>query len=1479
MDDTNKNNGYAPIPRISNEKTPEVSTPTNSGSAYNERPSVEEKSSKPLENRGSNVIKTETRTSNSSMGVTEATTRTNGATSSNVGSNSSGIKSNNMNSSSMNRPIASNTTPVSTYQAPMTEKLAGADKARSDAQNRYNEEERMRRQRETTEKAKLDNFKKQNKKQENVNLNMVVPPTARRMDPPKTRDVQTSNSKRDKFFNKVEIENIKNQVRMTSPQKTTVKQALGRTVKKVGSTSLNQSKDVVGSMGSDYAAAEYTKKQASKLGVKAVTALGLGGALKAVDATKGMVGSITAENSAKELNDIATNIATKGASKMMNIDKSIKKRAEEKVRKQTRKVEKLDRKYDKINKKELQLREKADKKYSKAEKNPKKVKYKEKGDKLSTKANKMRDKRAKKNQKLGVKRSKQTIRLNKVKAKARKKIKRVSGFKKLLFKLAPAALLPICFIVIVTSVVGGGAGAAGIVASKFVSDICDFLSLEWTATGKELARLENMNWAQYIADDTAVSLGDTFVDAAKKDAQQHYVDRKITLKEALTTIGDKSYPQYDWYCDLGEGSIGKIWMREQCDCITDVEGKMIYDSEGKIDGDENKTSNDFAASDLLYVSGGKIDTMSGNYGYDMKYVYEKDENNRITLTPNANIVPILSLAHDRYTEEWTWENYEVVEAYVWYMYTLSHNAAHYDDNTDSDEGTYTYVTQQMCDNDMFSNDNYLDEFDYDSGSVNLTRPGVDHSYYDSEGVKKEVMLGTSCTNVFFHGYNKDSLFGDAGFKEKVKEKAKGVAKKVLSWIDSLVEWATDEESDLAETIMQAGTFTISYERDSNGFVVSNGDLTGTNGSDTYTGSLQRISQIVGVDYDGNGNAHYCDNIQGMQKDGTTTCGQSVHSHGDGNCTCPKALHTHGSGCTYDHDEHTHTSGCSYTKCGYDEEHQHGTNCEYDCDVTEHKHDDTCPTKKVLVCEDTHTHSYGSGGCFDYTTGTFTCGHTHSHSSSCYETVFNCGIEEHTHGIDCECKKDEHTHTSACCSIDYHSHTTDCCTKEEHKKHDASCCTIKHLSHKPWNSISDPGCYDTFAYCAGHCGGHIKPSVNLAITYTMEGLSYQDAVALEAGSSSGKDSSWTGNSDMQNLISDLNKVATLREWATTTNDVCGQWFKAGPNGPISALCYVGESLEKAKLTVFRGWRDFWKNVAEVGLIDAIFGGGDDQPEYNDSNSDADGDIDFEEKEGEDAHQFEGWFEGSGTSISFKKELFDELHDLYGDPDSFYREGLSTWESFDVQFRVGFGKTLTDEDISSITNAIEKKYYPTEADKLNPVNQKRLSIITNALESCGYYNYNNSSTSHNNGMYSSMGATDSTGFVSGIYMRVLGSECGWWNNVDKTYTSIYTGESGLSDSMVDTGIAAQNQASLPSGSKYVGGTYLGSISNAKPGDVLLDPSTGYALIYLGNYTNPITGTTGHYVVDCKDGLSKTSEYRLTDAYALSKYTLVYRPTAIK
>ncbi len=104
-----------------------------------------------------------------------------------------------------------------------------------------------------------------------------------------------------------------------------------------------------------------------------------------------------------------------------------------------------------------------------------------------------------------------------------------------------------------------------------------------------------------------------------------------------------------------------------------------------------------------------------------------------------------------------------------------------------------------------------------------------------------------------------------------------------------------------------------------------------------------------------------------------------------------------------------------------------------------------------------------------------------------------------------CGKNYHDHSkgrlSSCnsenCPYKDHEHTDSCYDADgnlicEASKHTCGkdCCSLQHI-HAPWNSYKDPGCWTTMIICQGHCGGHLKATMNVVVMNEWESLMASD----------------------------------------------------------------------------------------------------------------------------------------------------------------------------------------------------------------------------------------------------------------------------------------------------------------------------------------------------------------------------------------------------
>lgn len=953
------------------------------------------------------------------------------------------------------------------------------------------------------------------------------------------------------------------------------------------------------------------------------------------------------------------------------------------------------------------------------------------------------------------------------------------------------------------NLITSGAAVVAAVASNFVSEIidaiADFAKLGWTPDGQLLEKLQNMNWTQYIADTTCEVLGESFVMSAKLDARNHYAtgDKKITSQE-MDQNHNITY-LYNWYCDVSLGDIEHVWMREQCDRVTK--------GDGTVNGDLYKQGSQAFPSGLLYMEGGVLDTHSDEQYHFVPYDYDSSTDfSRINISPNANIVPIISMAHYRYPDEWTWENYKSIQAYVFYMYGLSHNTAHYDpqfnpDGTVSDKGIYSYTLRKSHSSDTLYMRNgeikWTGAGKWNETAHTLDRPKVAAfgvTYTDGDGNVLQNASGgnatgsgyveSGCSNLYVHGYDQKSFFGDGA--QAFGNDLLSAGKEVLSWFDA------QDALPLADGIKEV-EYTYS-ERTENGMVVKtpvggkvkNADFAGADYGFSFDFSVAMEYAIGDNVVQPNGKTVWmpCDNLGAARYDSAPKCGTNTH---EAKASCYQFIcQEMPQGC-----KHIHGVFCnsfSLLKGGF------YLNCS---------HKDGCPREK------------GTGSCSEYNE----FGHTHTTTPLTDAEVSSHPADYRRDGCIWQRKDNEQVHT-----------------------------------HKEWKSLTDPGCYSTVLFCKGHCGGHISPTVNLAVTYTFEGLAYQDAVSI-----SGKDASFMSGFDFMKVHFPAKK--TVGHWSEHVSRTTAKWFTPLPNGPISAVAWFGESFRDARLKLLQWWQNlkFFGNKDDDDMTHDVASG------YNFDDNDGQGKLPASE---EDEMGFTGWFDLSERSM-LDTGIMHDLYSLYGEPATYYEDGIDAWKDFDVTFNIGMYESLSGEQKDLIVNAIREAYPELSGE--------RIAVINDALNHVGYYNYMDGAVAHKNGMYSGMGMSDSTGFVSGVYMRALGSKCGFWSRVRSTFTS-RTGEMGphTSSSFDTDGIStALNQ--FPLG----GMVRTTSRGELLPGDIVCNPDTNQAAIYLGKFIKRTPGeednpfaTPQEYIVDCSSGNGGYSRCRKTQI-DFSNYTTKYSP----
>lgn len=345
-------------------------------------------------------------------------------------------------------------------------------------------------------------------------------------------------------------------------------------------------------------------------------------------------------------------------------------------------------------------------------------------------------------------------------------------------------------------------------------------------------------------------------------------------------------------------------------------------------------------------------------------------------------------------------------------------------------------------------------------------------------------------------------------------------------------------------------------------------------------------------------------------------------------------------------------------------------------------------------------------------------------------------------------------------------------------------------HQEWKSKTNNGCYKTVAICAGHCGGHIEPVINLSLISTFEGLMNEDAF---------RQTYWMTESEMVNPNAWMGPFDSsqwsIDNWKSFWGDKASSWFSKLPRSPLNFINYGLKELTS------EGAKAVDRTTSQLADIASSFIFMD-RSETMDPNDDPDknpqNDLD-ENGDPNDLYGFEGWFEDEVGTID--QGLLDDLKNMYGTMEENYDIGYENMELANIVIPAGTNKALGRDDIKDIFDKLEENgYIFTERQK---------AIVTEALDAAGMFWYQDTNEAYNHAMNrnNDCGKSDEVGMILGIVGRAL----------DRDITS------------------------LPSPG--------GSI---KPGTILSD-GENYA-IYIGSFANDFLGIEGfsgrtyHWIVEC-------------------------------
>lgn len=749
---------------------------------------------------------------------------------------------------------------------------------------------------------------------------------------------------------------------------------------------------------------------------------------------------------------------------------------------------------------------------------------------------------------------------------------------------------------------------------------------------------------------------------------------------------------------------------------------------------------------------------------------------------SANLVPIVSMMHYRFEDDINFENYYTAKGYVFFMYVRSHDVAYLNDEDESnDDYAYTYDSITDCsDEDVFTSMNYNED-------------------------THEVTRGdTECNNVYIHGYTSE-----------YNKSINSLRGKLSSWLSK-----TNTSLKLPGSGEANGVF-IGHSAPS--------DSKGTcDNYNTYRGDLECTKEV----HNHEASDEYYD----------YTCGQEEHTHSN-DCrewivditsvwdgTYNDSTHAEVDNADYNYDDRDEDDFDERESC-YEWQDEMGYNIYYECgqirrvSVADYDDDPEAYAECPLADYDWHTEDHNDHSIKDMDEYTIEkkankvqiCNGHHEHDEDCKNYVG----EDNSHWSELECGKEEHSHEESGCHEGWIKPDGTECTKEEH-------------AHDPWVSETDYGCYYTAYVCKGHCGGHIRPALNIVQDMELATLMEKDCFKITF---------FLAESDFVHQSTEGQK--TIDAWKDKWLGYQKVWFYPIPSSPKTALQWGAHKT----IEVFAKFGS-WISGNGWTLSTKQFS-------TNDENTD----------DPDDLFQFKGWGKcDSSSNYKLYEDTLSDMHDLYGDwksgPDwdEKYQQAIEIFESFDVSFPAGYNMVPSDDMKNSIIESIKKN---------NPnISEQRLKLLTNENET---------------------GAID---LLGKFYYSATGSGNLTANTeVNAHYIGAYTNKGGPSnnDSFVLGRIRNNIDGSYPY--KYNKGTDIWNSGNflhrqKKAGDILVNEEGNMAIYvgYLDKIDGYVVGTStnttpskwkeegaGEYIIECSEEYGG-SVLRKVDSSELQGFRIV-------
>ena len=884
-----------------------------------------------------------------------------------------------------------------------------------------------------------------------------------------------------------------------------------------------------------------------------------------------------------------------------------------------------------------------------------------------------------------------------------------------------------------------------------------------------VGELNSMNYAQFIVDTATEGVAASFNNIAKEDALTFYLVNKPVESEGLP-----------WYMAPEKGQIQHIWAWEEAD----------NSSRYKMPGD--KSDEPFMwTGDYVYAQpGNPVPTDDGNWeSDDFTYLPESEREDLAGIC--QNLVPIMSMMHTRYQGDTSshpdsivkddeagtglkYGNWQTALAYVYYMYAMSHDVAKYDKSApgwsahdEENISPYSYDVKDPCS----TGDLYAGPVEYDPSTHVFVRPAdvcTNLYVHDAKNAAAEITAGAAAHEKVISMLKKLSdITCTEGYSQ-------GTAKRVMI----LKRKRSIRSKHLTDPLDELQKYSKGL-----GLTLTTGDeemqlsthfnlKKGSQGLFIWDGTDETMPASTG--WDMVERSSVCDNYASFQLSTDESDGLKVH----------------------------YTDGGKFEIKSYEQEYVPHTTTGETRDVESGEEFDAVWNGEVPI--DPHSGAV-----------------CHQHNSGCFRSKgYTCG---HSEGEVIDTYVDDDGDVHDVC----HHHSDGCYTYYDGVRYgDGPESTVCQHEHQDWNA-EDGGCWMTLRVCAGHCGGHIVPKVNVVQKMTWKGLmqddsfktpvylTYADIVGNKVGED-GKVSmgNFSNVLDMANwLANKVDATPTVAEWRLYWKVKCASWylpFARSPLGWLSTITQKGIAHAAAVIDTV------------TGMLHNIFSFVTNTNEYVDMNY-------FDKRaqlSGVDLYDFDGWWSLTEPAEAhvYNDTYLAELEGFYGgwwtDKYEFAKE---MWECFDVKFCNGFVEELTEEEIAQYMELAEAY----------GLNEFQRAILMDALKHVGKFYYSLTGPAHNNGINNESGASDCSGFVSGVLSRALGKAFG-------------TSAAGF----------------------HSMGTIGGALA---PGVVIskLGTTSNHVMIYLGKAPGG-----GHYVVDCSSTAGGSAVRQLTDSQ-ISQYNSRYCP----